>query len=741
MPCTLPFFALLGACAATRLPLPPSHAPLFSDAPAASDVRASFDCKMRHLALEYANLLQPWRPAEAFSQLRDALDGSPEKPSSCTVTSSPAFGAPGATRFSSPTPPAPVPLRDYAAIYVDAVAGSDANPGTAAAPLKTLPAALALSRTDGVNNQIVLRAGTHFLSAPLALNASDAGLVIQPFPGEEAWVTGAAQLGALAWAPYNVRNATGGGGAANGTWEVVQGVTDVYAGAPPYAVVNSTQPNWASCEAACKANATAGGECTIWTYHDSTVEPQYRLQCWFRMDGVWAPQAEAGHTAGRLVAPPAANVWAASLAGSGLASVPGLRYGGGRLTRARYPNGFPETKGFMPPAVFRTSWTPQSLPRAPTTEIDIATPPRNTSVSMFQGFTAGIGGTCDRFQPNAGYWCSPKVQGGGSVIYYVPTAMQASQATLPHTPYANPAGAVVQTWRPGHWASWMYTVPEGGGVWDGATNSTNFTFDAGGFQGSRGENEGEDTYIENVMEELDAPNEWFYNVSTQMLYVYWNATVGTPPPATGFSVPVAKALFNITGTSQAAPAHDITLTGLGFRDTAYTYMDPHSIPSGGDWTLERSAVVFIENAERIDVSSNVFDRVDGNAVMLSSYVRNASIQYNEFAWIGATAVAAWGDTEGGDARLPPGYGQDGSAGNQPRGNVISHNLCRELGVWEKQSSFYTQFKSSENIIAGNIVFNGPRAHINFNDGFRGGAVLEKNLIFNSCRESGDHGPL
>ncbi len=29
------------------------------------------------------------------------------------------------------------------------------------------------------------------------------------------------------------------------------------------------------------------------------------------------------------------------------------------------------------------------------------------------------------------------------------------------------------------------------------------------------------------------------------------------------------------------------------------------------------------------------------------------------------------------------------------------------------------------------MFNGPRAHVNFNDGFGGGALLASNLIFNS----------
>ena len=427
-----PLLALAACAAATRIAVfePPATPPLNANA-ASIDVRNAFDCKMRGLALEFANTLQPWRPAEAFAQIADALDGSPEKAPGCAVTN-PGYGAPGATRVG-PAASRPL-LKDYAQIYVDAAAGSDTNPGTEGAPLKTLPAAVALSRAGGgKNNQILLRAGTHFLKAAVALGAQDAGLVIQPFPGEEAWVTGAVALPALSWAPFRVRNASSG----SGTWDVAQNTTSVFAGAPPSAVVNSTQPTWQACEAACKANNSAGGPCSVWTFHDATVEPQYRLQCWFRTDGAWSPQQEAGHTAGRLRAPPAANVWAASLAGAGLAAVPGLRFNGERLTRARFPNGFPETKGFMPPAVFRAGWTPQSAPRAPATQIDLPAPVRNTTASLFQTYTAGTGGTCDRFQPNAGYWCSTKVQGGGSVVYFVPTAMTAPQSTLPNTPSAS----------------------------------------------------------------------------------------------------------------------------------------------------------------------------------------------------------------------------------------------------------------------------------------------------------------
>ena len=43
------------------------------------------------------------------------------------------------------------------------------------------------------------------------------------------------------------------------------------------------------------------------------------------------------------------------------------------------------------------------------------------------------------------------------------------------------------------------------------------------------------------------------------------------------------------------------------------------------------------------------------------------------------------------------------------------------------------------MLEGNIFFNGPRAGINFNDGFGGNSTIRKNLVFNTCRESGDHG--
>jgi hypothetical protein len=55
---------------------------------------------------------------------------------------------------------------------------------------------------------------------------------------------------------------------------------------------------------------------------------------------------------------------------------------------------------------------------------------------------------------------------------------------------------------------------------------------------------------------------------------------------------------------------------------------------------------------------------------------------------------------------------------------VTHNVVREVGLFEKQSSAFFQAKTAESYVAGNMFFNGPRAGINFNDGFGGGSVID-----------------
>jgi hypothetical protein len=88
------------------------------------------------------------------------------------------------------------------ALYVDAVHGADTNAGSIDAPLKTIPAALALTRQAPAGDKaIILRGGTFYLDATIELGPADQGLTIQGYDGEVAEISGAQPVDptALKW--------------------------------------------------------------------------------------------------------------------------------------------------------------------------------------------------------------------------------------------------------------------------------------------------------------------------------------------------------------------------------------------------------------------------------------------------------------------------------------------------------------------------------------------------------------
>mmetsp|Transcript_67792 Transcript_67792/g.107564 ORF Transcript_67792/g.107564 Transcript_67792/m.107564 type:complete len:816 (-) Transcript_67792:152-2599(-) len=418
-----------------------------------------------------------------------------------------------------------------------------------------------------------------------------------------------------------------------------------------------------------------------------------------------------------------------------MADIAGLRVNGVRAIRARYPNGNPEVYpcGFCS-TLKASSWVQPTCNPEPTMEYNPDEPLRNdTTDNYFQKYQLGVGGCCDAFVPNAGYWCGNATQGGGAFTYRIPVGLVANSTLLPNSPYANPTGAVVQSWRPGHWSSWMFLVDAT--KYD--AESGTIMFAKGGFQGARGNNNGDEFYVENVMEELDYPTEYFFNASTHTLY-YFNNGTGTPN-GLQFEATNLKVLLNYTG-SMAKPVENQVIRGVTLQDTELTYLDDHGMPSGGDWALQRTAAVYLDGVRNVTISSNVMTRLDGNAISVNRYARDVLIYRNEIVWNGDNAVSMWGDTQ--NISFPDGttMGYDGTDGNQPRGTRFIQNFVHEIGIWEKQSSMWFQAKSCSNVLEGNIFFNGPRAGINFNDGFGGNSTLTKNLLFNTCRESGDHGP-
>mmetsp|Transcript_14885 Transcript_14885/g.44162 ORF Transcript_14885/g.44162 Transcript_14885/m.44162 type:complete len:907 (-) Transcript_14885:74-2794(-) len=668
----------------------------------------AFDCAWRKAAFAYAKKIQP--ELTKMEAVHDALQLSAcgeSRPAETTVppNSQVTLPATGVTVYVSPK-------------------GADSAAGSETAPLATIQAAVnKLRQAGGAGNTVVLRDGIYRLASTLEIGPMDVNLTIQAYPGEMPWISGAVDIKPT-W------TAVPPSPAKPISWQTFNDSNNVFAlnfSTPPCRVLGKPT-SAAACEALCKA--TDG--CSVWTWHDAK-QGSYAFDCVMRTDGVWSPSAEDGHVSGRRIGGQTANLYVADVSAAGLADITGLRVDGVRATRARYPN-VPSIETNIFPAGWISagngvSWGKPLLAPAPEVNIEVTDPNRGFMMNEFQNFELGVRGCCSNFDPQEGYWCSDKTSGGGAFTYRIPSGISAPTHTLPNAPYTDPTGAVVQAFRPGHWASWMFEVDAFGSTSDMQT--LNWT--KGGFQGARGSDGGAEWYIENVMEELDYPMEYFYDRVAKKLFFVSNTSAS--PQSSTFEVPVLQDLIKVVGGAPTRGTHrdpvvGFKMLGVGVKDAALTYFEPHSMPSGGDWALQRMGAVFFENTVGSTVESCTFTRNDGIAVMLSGFNREAVLSGNEVVWNGETAFAGWGYTDN----------MDGTSGEQPRGTVVANNLCHELGHFEKQSSCWFQAKAALTELRGNIMMNGPRALINFNDGFGGGNVIEGNLMFNANRETSDHGP-
>jgi hypothetical protein len=113
----------------------------------------------------------------------------------------------------------------------------------------------------------------------------------------------------------------------------------------------------------------------------------------------------------------------------------------------------------------------------------------------------------------------------------------------------------------------------------------------------------------------------------------------------------------------------------------------------------------------VNITRCTFWRLDNGGIFVGGYARGVIIADNEFAWLGESGVVSVGDTEGGPV---PGWGVDGTAGNQPRGMKIWRNYGHELGIINKQSALYFQAVTDSTDVRGNIAYNGARSGANFN---------------------------
>jgi hypothetical protein len=234
-------------------------------------------------------------------------------------------------------------------------------------------------------------------------------------------------------------------------------------------------------------------------------------------------------------------------------------------------------------------------------------------------------------------------------------------------------------------------------------------------------------FIENVFEELDAPGEWFLDEGAGVLY--YMPEEGVDLAAASVEVPVLEHVVEVNG-SQLKPVHHIGLSGFRIAHTASTFLSQYEAPSLGDWTIHRGGTVLIEGAEDCTVEKCFFDAAGGNAVFINGYNRRNRVYGNKITEAGDSAVCLVGLE-----RLIQGTNHP-----VPTDNLISNNLIHDCGTFGKQVAGVFVSVAEKNIISHNVIYNLPRAGICINDGWGAGHIIEFNEIYDTVRETTDHGP-
>jgi hypothetical protein len=197
-------------------------------------------------------------------------------------------------------------------------------------------------------------------------------------------------------------------------------------------------------------------------------------------------------------------------------------------------------------------------------------------------------------------------------------------------------------------------------------------FGRGGFQEARGWSTGGPFYIANIFEELDSPNERFFDKDTRTLYFMPNDTMPNVFVASQISC-----LISVSGGDIENPVNNVLIQGLILTQTINTYMRNYMVPSGGDWSVHRGGTIYLTNTINIAITHNLFTQLGSIGVPLIDYNDATSIMSNEFVWLAGSGIIFVGSTNGID-----GF----SVVSQPANTLIQSKLIRETGIYVKQSS-------------------------------------------------------
>ena len=245
-------------------------------------------------------------------------------------------------------------------------------------------------------------------------------------------------------------------------------------------------------------------------------------------------------------------------------------------------------------------------------------------------------------------------------------------------------------------------------------------------------------FVENLREALGAPGEFFYDHRTGELLV----CADTAPQEEILLIDNSRLL-------ELRRCRGVQLENLIFADSARTFLEPYEALLRSDWRICRGGAVFVEDSREILFRRCEFARIGSNALFFSGSVSDCCVEECWIHDIGASGICFVGKPS--SVRFPcvsvdeASFSPEDLQGIGPKSEeyardcAVKNCLIRDVGRVEKQVACVEISMSARIRVFHCTMHTCPRAAVNVSEGTFGGHIIEFNDMFDTVRETGDHG--
>lgn len=298
--------------------------------------------------------------------------------------------------------------------------------------------------------------------------------------------------------------------------------------------------------------------------------------------------------------------------------------------------------------------------------------------------------------------------------------------------WADPAGGYIHAMHRDLWGGFSYRID--GKAPDGTLLLT------GGWQNNRQMGmHREYRFAENIREELTEPGEWFYDAKNGRVLVRL---------VPGDDLDRAEAAVS-EGFFDCADCENITFENLTFERTVRTFMKTKEPLLRSDWTIYRGGAVVFRDAKDCGLDRCVFRNIGSNGVFADGDCRGIAVKRTHLDRMGASAVCfvgrpdavrsplfECGETQSIDTiDRTPGPRSDA----YPKDGLVEDCLIEHVGLTEKQATGVEISMAARITVKNCTICHTSRAGINVSEGTFGGHRIEGCDVFDTVRETGDHG--